>query len=49
MLRWKFIATQAYIRKQGKHQINSLTLHIKQAEKEKNKNKNPGLEEGRKS
>ena len=30
VLRGKFIAIQAYLRKQDKAQINNLTLHIKQ-------------------
>ena len=30
VLRGKFIAIQSYLRKQEKHQINSLTLHLKQ-------------------
>ena len=34
VLRWKFIAIQAYLRKQEKAQINKLTLHLKQLEKE---------------
>ena len=34
VLREKFIAIQAYLRKQGKCQINNLTLHLKQLEKE---------------
>ena len=34
VLRGKFIAMQSYLRKQGKSQINNLTLHIKQLEKE---------------
>ena len=29
-----FIATQAYLKKQEKNQINNLTLHLKQLEKE---------------
>ena len=29
----RFIAIQAYIRKQKKNQINNLTLHLKQLEK----------------
>ena len=33
-----FIATQAYLKKQEKNQINNLTLHLKQLEKEENKN-----------
>ena len=38
MLRGKFIATQAYLKKQEKSQINNLTLHLKQLEKEEMKN-----------
>ena len=34
VLRGKFIAIQSYIRKQEKSQINNLTLHLKQLEKE---------------
>ena len=34
----RFIAIQAYFRKQEKSQINSLTLHLKQLEKEEMKN-----------
>ena len=34
MLRKRFIATQAYLKKQQKSQINNLTLHLKQLEKE---------------
>ena len=37
VLRGKFIATQAYLKKQEKSQINSLTLHLKQLEKEEMK------------
>ena len=37
----RFIAIQAYFRKQEKSQINSLTLHLKQLEKEEMKN--PGV------
>ena len=33
MLRGRFIAIQAYLRKQEKGQINNLTLHLKQLEK----------------
>ena len=35
--RGRFIAIQAYIRKQEKNQINNLTLHLKQLEKEEMK------------
>ena len=38
MLGGKFIAIQAYLKKQEKSQINSLTLHLKQLEKEEMKN-----------
>ena len=38
MLRGKFIAIQAYLKKQKKSQINNLTLHLKQLEKEKIEN-----------
>ena len=34
VLREKFIAIQAYFKKQEKSQINNLTLHLKQIEKE---------------
>ena len=38
MLRGRFIAIQAYLKKQEKRQINNLTLHLKQLEKEEMKN-----------
>ena len=34
VLRGKFITIQAYLRKQEKAQINNLTLHLKQLERE---------------
>ena len=34
VLRGRFIAIQAYLKKQEKSQINNLTLHLKQPEKE---------------
>ena len=37
MLRGKFIAIEAYLKKQEKSQINNLTLHLKQLEKEEMK------------
>ena len=57
VLRGKFIATQAYFKKQEKSQINNLTLHLKQLEKEEMKNPRvsrrreilKGLVEGEKS
>ena len=38
VLRGKFIALQAYLKKQAKSQINNLTLHLKQLEKEEMEN-----------
>ena len=37
VLRGKFIAIQSYLKKQGKHRIDKLTLHLKQLEKEEQK------------
>ena len=34
VLRGKFIAIQSYLKKQEKHQIDNVTLHLKQLEKE---------------
>ena len=34
VLRGKFIAIQGHLRKQGKAQINKVTLHLKQLERE---------------
>ena len=47
VLRGRFIALQAYIKKQEKSKINNLTLHLKQLEKEEMKN--PRLVEGKNS
>ena len=47
VLRRRFIVLQAYLKKEEKSQINNLTLHLKQLEKEEMKN--PGLVEGKKS
>ena len=38
VLRGKFLAIQSYLKKQEKHQIGNLTLHLKQLEKEQKKN-----------
>ena len=38
VLKGRFIAIQAYLKKQEKSQINNLTLHLKQLEKEEMKN-----------
>ena len=39
VLRGKFIAIQSYLKKQETSQINNLTLHLKQLEKEEQKNR----------
>ena len=44
--RGKFIAKHSYLKKQEKSQINNLTLHLKELEKEE---QNPKLVEGKKS
>ena len=46
VLRRKFIAIHAYLRKQEKAQINNLNLHLKELEKNK---QNPKLVEEKKS
>ena len=38
VLRGKFIAINSYLKKQGKSQINNLTLHLKELENEEQKN-----------
>ena len=38
VLRGKFIAIQSYLKKQEKHRIDNLSLHLKQLEKEEQKN-----------
>ena len=38
VLRGRFIAIRAYLKKQEKSQINNLTLHLRQLEKEEMKN-----------
>ena len=48
VLRGKFIAIQAYLKKQEASQKNNLTLQLKQLEKEEQR-KNPKLAEGKKS
>ena len=47
VLRGKFVAIQSYLKKQEKHQIDNLTLHLKQLEKEEQEI--PKLVEGKKS
>ena len=37
VLRGRFIAIQAYLKKKERNQINNITLHLKQLEKEKMK------------
>ena len=49
VLRGRFIAIQAYLKKQEKRQINNLTLHLKQLQKEEMKNpriRGRGLQDG---
>ena len=43
VLRGKFIAIQSYLKKQETSQINNLTLHLKQLEKEQQQQKSPKL------
>ena len=38
VLRGKYTAIQSYLKKQEKHQIDNLTLHLKQVEKTNKKN-----------
>ena len=38
VLRGRFIAISAYLKKQERNQINNVTLHLKQLEKEEIKN-----------
>ena len=47
VLRGKFITIQSYLKKQKTSQINNLSLHLKQLEKEEQKP--PKLAEGKKS
>ena len=47
VLKGKLIAIKSYLKKQEKSQINNLTLHLKQLEKEEPKNSK--LAEGKKS
>ena len=49
VLRGKFIAIQSYLKKQEKHQIGNITLHLKQLEKEEQQKNPPRLVEGKKS
>ena len=47
VLRGKFIAIQAYLKNQEKSQINNLTLHLKEQEKEEQTK--PKVSKGKKS
>ena len=47
VLRRKFVAIQFYLKKQEKHRIDNLTLHLKQLEKEQQQQQK--LVEGKKS
>ena len=48
VLRGRFIAIQAYLKKQERNQINNLTLHLKQLEKEEIKNSRVNREKSQK-
>ena len=43
VLRGKFIAIQPYLKKQEKHWIDNLTLHLKQLEKEEEEQQKPKI------
>ena len=45
VLRGKYIAIQAYLKKQEKSQIQNLTAHLKEIEAEQKNNLNPAEEE----
>ena len=47
ILRGKFIEIQAYLKKQEKSQINNLTLHLQELEKEEQRK--PKVSKGKKS
>ena len=47
ILRRKFITIQSYLKKQEKSQINNLTLHLKQLEKEEQKQKTQSYQKER--
>ena len=47
VLRGRFLAIKAYLKKKEKSKLNNLTLHLKQLEKEEKRT--PGLVEGKKS
>ena len=49
VLKGKFRGIQSYLKKQEKHQIDSLNLHLKQLEKEEQTSPPPKLVEGKKS
>ena len=49
VLRGKFIAIESYVKKQEKHRIDDLTLHLKQLEKEQQQQNTPKLIVGKKS
>ena len=47
--RGKFIAIQSYLKKQEKHGLDNLTLHLQQLEKEEQQKNTQKLIEGKKS
>lgn len=42
VLRGKYIAIQAFLKKQERSQVHNLTLHLKELEKEQERNPKPG-------
>ena len=49
VLRGKFITIQSYLKKQEKHQMDKLTFHLKQLEKEEEQQQPQKIVEGKKS
>ena len=53
VLRGKFIAIQSYLKKEEKHHLDNLTLHLKQLgeeeQQQQQKKKHPKLVKGKKS
>ena len=49
VLRGKFITIQSYLKKLEKHQMDNLTLHLKQLEKEEEQQQQQKIVEGEKS
>ena len=49
LLRGKFIAIEAFLKKEEKHEIDNLNYDLNELEKEKQNKQNPNSAEGRKS